>query len=104
MDWEANRLAALPPPSLPAGITATPSRAALQQMQPPDAVMDALHGWLSSAAMERLLRLRTRELHAFLSAYACNKSEIHLDVSCAARLVAPASLKDCLSSLHAVKT
>lgn len=61
MDWEANRLAALPPPTLLAGGTPSPGRGTMQKTQPPDAVMDALHGWLSSAAMERLLRLRAGE-------------------------------------------
>lgn len=62
MDREADRLAALPPPTLPAGGTPSPGRGALQKTQPPDAVMDALHGWLSSVAMERLLRLRAGDL------------------------------------------
>lgn len=60
LDRQAARLAALPPPQLPPPV-ASPGHDAPKRSQPPDAVMDALHGWLSSAAMERLLRLRIGE-------------------------------------------
>ncbi len=56
MESQAARLAALPPPVLP-GAVVPPSREGWRQ-RPPDAAMDALHGWLSSAAMTRLLNLR----------------------------------------------
>lgn len=59
MESQAARLAALPPPVLP-GAVVPPSREGWRQ-RPPDAAMDALHGWLSSAAMTRLLNLRIGE-------------------------------------------